>query len=120
MPVGHVGAHVFRQFQEPQKIRDRRAVFADGGRDLVLRETEFIGQAPIRLRFVDRVEILALDVFDERHLEQRPLLSGDDFADDDRDAVEARFLRGAPAALAGDDVKAIAASPHDNRLNDAV
>ena len=41
----------------------------------------------------------------------------EDFADDDRHAVKAGFLRGAPATFPGDDVKAIAAPAHDDRLN---
>ena len=40
----------------------------------------------IRHRFVDGVEILALDVLDERHLQQRALLSRRDVSHDDGDA----------------------------------
>src|SRR5262249_57545740 len=81
---------------------------------------KFLGEPAVGVRLIDRIEVLALDVFDERHLEQRSFLPGDDLADDDRHAQEAGLLRSAPTTLAGDDVKAITASPHHNWLNDAV
>ena len=101
-------------------VRDRRAVLADRRRDLFLRQLEFVGEPAIGERFVDRVQILALDVLDERHLEQRLLLPARDVADDDRHAQEAGPLRGAPAALAGDDLKPVADRADDDRLDDAV
>ena len=42
---------------------------ADG--DVVLREMEFVGEPSVRRGLVDRIEIFALDVFDQRDLEQR-------------------------------------------------
>ena len=48
------------------------------------------------------------------------LLPGGDVADDDRHAEQAGLLRGAPAALAGDDLKPVADLAHDDRLDDAV
>src|SRR5882672_8050663 len=48
------------------------------------------------------------------------LPAGRDVADDDGDAEQAGEPGGAPAALAGDDLKAIAGLAHDDRLDDAV
>src|SRR5712691_3017820 len=48
------------------------------------------------------------------------LPAGPDVADDDGDAEQAGEPGGAPAALAGDDLKAIAGFAHDDRLDDAV
>ena len=115
-----IGPDVLGQFQQTQKVGDRRAVLADRVGDIVLRQLEFVGQAPIGLRFIDRVQVLALDVFDESHFEERPLLSGPDFAHHDWHAQQAGFLRRAPPALAGDDVKAIADLANDDRLNHAI
>ena len=88
--------------------------------DVFLRQVELVGEAAIGERFFDRVQILALDVFDQRHLEQRLLLARRDVADDDRNAQQAGELRGAPAAFAGDDLEAIADLADDDRLDDAV
>ncbi len=85
-----------------------------------LRQLKFVGEPPVGERFFDRIQVLALDVFDQRHLEQRSLLARRDVANDDRDAQQAGELRGAPAALAGDDLKAIADLADDDRLDDAV
>ena len=74
----------------------------------------------VRECLLDRIEIFALDVFDERHLEERLIAPRGDLLHDDRHAQQARALGRAPAALAGDDLKAIADLAHDDRLNDAV
>ena len=97
--------HFRRQFEQPHVVGDRRAVLADAGGDGLLRQVEFVGQAPVGLRFLDRIQILALDVFDQRDLEH--LVVGD-VAIDDGDLEQAGALRGAPPALAGDDLGAVA------------
>ena len=50
-------------------------------------------------RLLDGIQIFALDIFDERELE-RLLVA--DFAQHSRHAQKLRALRGAPSALAGD------------------
>ena len=57
-----------------------------------LRQLKLVGEPPIGERLFDRVQILALDVFDQRHLEQRLLLARRDVADDDRHAQQAGEL----------------------------
>ena len=81
---------------------------------------ELIGEAPVGERFVDRVQILALDVFDQRHFEQRLLRAWRDVAHHDRHAQQPGDFRGTPAAFAGDDLESIADLAHDDRLDDAV
>ena len=61
--------------QQAHVVGDRRAILADGGRNRFLRHLEFVGQPPVRLRFFDRIQIFALDVFDQRDFEQ--MLVGD-------------------------------------------
>ena len=80
---------------------------------------ELIAQLPVRQRFVYRVEVLALDVLDERHLEQERFLPFCHLANDNRHAKEAGTLRCAPAALASDNLKSFACAPNDDRLDDA-
>src|ERR1051326_3158086 len=111
--------HALRQLHQAQKVRDRRALFADLLRDLFLRQSEFFVQLVIGVRFFDRVEVLALDVLDERELQG--VAVGRALLDDDRYFAESRFLRRAEAALAGDQpVLVIADARNDERLHDAV
>ena len=60
----HFGPHLVGQLQQPQHVRDRRAVLADGVGDVFLRQMELVGETPVGERLVDRIEIFALDVFD--------------------------------------------------------
>ena len=70
------------------------------------------------LRFFDRVEVRALHVFDDRDLEHFNFV---ELADHGRDRVQARALRRAPAAFAGDDlVFAVSNRTHQDRLQHAV
>ena len=98
-----VGAHFFGQLQQAQEVRDRAAVLSDRRGNLLLRQPELVGEALIRERLVDRVQVLALDVLDERELEQLLLGALRHVAHDDRHLQQAGALRGAPAPLAGDD-----------------
>ena len=43
-----IGAHFLGELQEPDVVRDRAAVLADRSRDLILRQTEFVGKALVR------------------------------------------------------------------------
>ena len=65
-----VRAHLLRQPQQPHVVRDRRSILADRVGDLLLRQMELVGEPAIRVRLLDRIQILALDVLDERHGEQ--------------------------------------------------
>ena len=75
-----------------------------------------VEQAAIGLRLLDRVEILALDILEQGDFER---LGVAEIADDRRNFVQARLLRRAPAALAGDDLEAMAVRTHDDRLDHA-
>src|SRR5690606_26555741 len=89
-----------------------------------------------RMRLTDRIQVFALQIFDQRDGEGRAIV---ELADDDGNRREAREPRRLPAPLAGDDLDAAAiglarprvlagapagasvrpASPHDERLQDA-
>ncbi len=81
-------------------------------------ELEFLLQPLQGHRFFDRVEILALDVLDQRH--------GDggfvrNLANQRRHTFQTGLLAGAPASLAGDDLVAAALDrTHDDGLHHAV
>ena len=111
-----VGLHVLGQGEQPLVVRDRRAVLADGLRNLLLRPFQLVGQPAVGARFLDRVEVLALDVFDQRQLQ--PLFIGN-VAHDHRDLQQPGAQRGAPAPFAGHDlVLALLAAAHHDRLED--
>src|SRR5262249_61382423 len=74
-------------------------------------------EPPVRVRLLDRIQIFALDVLDERDREKTILR---DVPRDDRYFEQAGALRGAPATLACDDLITAVHVPDDDRLNDAV
>ena len=110
-------ADLLGQPQQPHVVGDRRPILADRFGDLFLGQAELVAEAAIGVRFFDRIQILALDVLDERRGQQ--LVVGN-VADDDRHLEEAGALRRAPAALAGDDLVAVLRLAHDDRLDHAV
>ena len=67
--------------------------------DLLLGQAELVDQALERRGLLERAEVGALEVLDQRALERRAL---GDVLHDDRDLVEAGALRRAPPPLAGD------------------
>jgi hypothetical protein len=93
-----------------------RAVLADPLREVLLGEAAR-GEEPLQgLGRLHRVQVLALQVLDERELE-RVVVGG--LADEDRDLLKPRALGGAPAALAGDDLEAAAReAPGEDGLED--
>ena len=90
-----------------------------------MRELEFVDQAVERARLFERIQVLALDVLDERDRDGGFVR---DAPDDCGNVAEARDLRRAPAALAGDDLVALRLAvdaarverAHDDRLDDAL
>ena len=114
-PAAHdILLHRARQAQQAQGVGHRRAVLADPLGHLVLGEVEAAHQVAVGLGLLDRVEILALDVLDQRHF-QGPVLG--DVLDDHRDVLEPGPLGGPPAPLAGDDLIMVAGIAHHQRLD---
>src|SRR6185369_7579318 len=91
--------HLDGQSQQPERVCYRRTTFAHTSRDLLLAEMEFVCQPLVGTRFLDGIQVLALQVFDQRELERLAIVC---VAHDDRDATEPGTLRGAEASLAGD------------------
>ena len=89
----------------------------DARRDVLGPQAELVDEPAEPVRGLDRVEVLALQVLDERDLE---LVDGIELADDRRDALEAGHARGAPAALAGDELVALDGLRDEDRLQDAM
>ena len=84
-----------------------------------MRQMELVDQSLEASRFLDRIQVFALDVFDQRLRRGRRVRH---IADQRRDLGEAGHLRRAPSALAGNDlVLAIASGDADqHRLHQAL
>src|SRR4029079_8976515 len=67
------GTDFLRKPEQPQCVRHRRSILADGRRDGVLRKLEVLRQPSVSERFVDWIQVLTLKILDERHLEKRSL-----------------------------------------------
>ena len=106
-----------RELEQPERVGHRRSGPADPRRDLVLAEPELVDQLPVGLGGLERIEVLALEVLDERELE---LVAIGELADDGRDPLQAGRLGGAEATLAGDELVAIDRLGDEDRLEHAV
>ena len=83
---------------------------------LLLRVPEFIHQLTITRRFLDRVQVGPLDVFDDRNFEHFDI---GELAHNDRKAMYLRDLRSPPAPLTSDNLEVtIVQRTHDQGLND--
>jgi hypothetical protein len=49
-----------RQFEQTQRIGNRRPALANLGRDVLLRELELLGQLRVAMRLFDGVQVFAL------------------------------------------------------------
>ena len=96
--------HLVGEVHQPQQIADRGARAADRLRRGLVGQTELLDQPAQGARLLQRIQVLALNVLDERHRDRR--LIGH-IADDRRYFRDSRHLRRAPAALAGDDFVAL-------------
>lgn len=91
-----------RQFKQAQDISNRRAIPAHPSRDLFLCKPKLDNQTFVGPGFLNRVEILSLEVFNQGHFQGTMLLG---FADNSGNSGQTRPLRCAPAALPGDQLK---------------
>jgi hypothetical protein len=106
-----------RQVEQADQIRDRDPAAPEALAELFLRQPEILDQRGAGARLVDRVEVLAGDVLDQRRLDPARLVL---VADQRRDDLETGLARSAPAALAGDQlVAAVRERPDDERLDHA-
>ena len=78
--------HVGRKFEQAQRVGDDGAALADLGGDEFLRELKLADELRVAERFFDGIEIFALEIFDERHLQHRAVIR---LADEDGDFGQA-------------------------------
>ena len=94
-------AGVFGQMGQAYRVGDMAAALADDARDVSVRIAVSLAELGVAGRLLERVEVGPLHVFDNGDF-QRLSIAGLD--DDDRNLMQARPLRRAPAAFAGDDL----------------
>ena len=93
--------HLCWQFQQPQIIGDGSAIFPHLLREPVLRERILLDEVLISQSDFNGVEILALYVFNQRHLHHVLVVSR---ADIRRNRVQSSQLRSTPAPFSGNDL----------------
>jgi hypothetical protein len=75
-----------------------------------------IDQLAVAFRLLNRIQVLTLDVLDQRDLGRSRII---DLADDRRNGMQSGALRSSPSALAGDDLEAITVRTKQDRLKNA-
>ena len=114
-PIHQGLLHRRRRIQQAHRVGDRHAALADARGDHLVRHLEFLCQVLVGFGFLDRVQVGALDVFDQRQLEQL-LVRG--VTDDHRDGLQPGLARGLQTALARDqDVHPVLSGGHNQRLD---
>ena len=107
-----------RQFQQAQGVGDCHAALADTLGDLILGQAELFAQMFVSQRFFQCIQIGALHIFDQRHL-QHLLRCG--VFHHDRHGLQPGQERRSPAALARDQGELIfTGALDDKRLNQAM
>jgi hypothetical protein len=105
--------HHIGKIEQSQQVGNVASRLVNDLADFVLGMAVPLDQLAVTLRLLDRVQILALNILDQRELgHRRPV----DLADDRGDGVKPRPLGGAPAALAGDDLEAVSVETQQYRL----
>src|SRR5438874_6298277 len=105
----------FRELEEAQRVRDGRAVAADRGTHVPWRQLELRDQSLIAPRFIDRRQIVPLQVLDQGQREKRTVVS---FALYGGNAFPAQLLAGAQAAPSRDQLEcaiSVRGFAHDDR-----
>ncbi len=103
------------ELEEAERVGDRSAILTRALSDVFLGEIELVGKALKGARLFHRVQIFALEVFDEGHLEREFLRN---LADDHGNAGQRGPLRRPPTALAGNQLVAKTDPPDDEWLDD--
>src|ERR1700689_2198322 len=91
------------QIEQTHEVADRPPATPDPPAHVLARQPQLLDQRSARSSLLDRVEILARHVLDERRFQRLRILA---LTNDRRDALQACDLRGAPASLTGNQLVA--------------
>jgi len=106
----------FLKFEKPKRVGDGGTILPRALCNLFLREMKLIGETLECMRLLHRVEVLALKVLNQGHLESHGIRH---VPNHDRNAGETGLLSSTPATFAGDELVAGSNSANDERLNDS-
>ena len=118
--VQHHLANVRRQFKQTHRVRHMTAAFAYDLGDLLLRVVMLGKQPLIGFRFLDRAQIFALKIFNERKFQNGAVIN---ILNDHRHVMQACQLRGTPSPFTGNDFKTVIdgiGRPNDQWLEDSL
>src|SRR5260370_238611 len=104
------------QAQEPRGVTNCCSILSGFCCNLFLRQMKFIRQTFVGPRLFDRIEVLALNIFDQRYLECRLVAN---LTDDRGNAAQAGSLRRAPSTFAGEKLISRSDAPQYQRLDDS-
>src|SRR5215469_2116073 len=105
------------EIEQADRVRNDRTTFPDVLRNIFLAKVKLFSQAPIGICLLNRIQILALEVFDQSQFED-VTIGG--LADDHGSFLQSQLAGGSPSAFAGDDFAFTVNFSDDKRLNDPV
>src|ERR1043166_6317491 len=103
------------QLKNSQVISNKSSVAPNPLGNLFLGQVQRVDQLFVGISFLDRIEFLTLDVFDQSELKDSVV---GDFPDDCRNAGEPGQLSRAPASFARNQLEQATKSTDEKRLND--
>src|SRR5260370_829168 len=104
------------QAQKPRCVTNCCSILSGFCGNLFLRQMKFIRQTFVGARLFDRVEVLALNIFDQCYLERRLVAN---LTDDCGHSAQSGSLRRAPSTFAGEKLVTRSDSPQYQRLDDS-
>jgi hypothetical protein len=116
MAVFEEGLDVFGKREQAQQVRNRRSILADRFGYLLMGECEFLLEAVIASRFLDCIQVSALEILDKREREHGLLVC---LADQSGNFTPAELQRGSETTFSGDEFECITGWAHDNGLEHA-
>ena len=100
-PLLHQVLDLIRQLEQPEQIRDRRAITTNQSGDLRLGQLELLAETLISRRLVDGGQIVPLKIFDQRQRQQSWVVN---LPDNGGNLGPAQALNRPPTALSRDEL----------------
>ena len=105
------------KLQQSHRVCHGRPAFPDTSGDIFLTQGEFFHQPLIRLRFLDRVQVLSLDILNQRDFHGFLIR---EFPYDHRNFFQSGCFGGSPPSFTGNNLVTVILFLNDERLNNPV